>query len=172
MPWTGARGPGPPVQGGPIKGVRLLLIWVVRADRTAQVARRRGRWGIGRPTAAPGGARRRGSPEEPRTASRPPIRAEKAPGGRGEDGDAYQGLGGEGITAEEEIWRRLRRRRSGSGVDRAVHAEGASEEAVRVEEVSRAPYMGRRGEGEKVTKAVGGALQRRPLMAAVRGGGA
>jgi hypothetical protein len=48
----------------------------------------------------------------------------------------------------EEIERRLRRRRSGSGGDRAVHAEGAIEGAVRVEEVSRAPYMGRRGRGE------------------------
>jgi hypothetical protein len=84
-----------------------------------------------------------------RSAIRAPNRAEITPGGRGEDEEAHQGLGGEGITAEEEIGQRLRRRRSGSGEDRAVHAEGASEGAVRVEEVSRAPYMGRRGKGRR-----------------------
>jgi hypothetical protein len=129
-----------------------------------------------RPAVAPGGRRRRrqagSSPEQQFSSSQPPNRAEKAPGGRGEDGDAYQGHGGEGITAEEEIGWRLRRRRSGSGGDRDVHAEGASEGAVRVEEVSRAPYMGQRGKGRRRPRRWRGALRRRPLMAAVRGGGA
>jgi hypothetical protein len=72
----------------------------------------------------------------------------------------------------EEIERRLRRRHSGSGGDRAVHAERASEGAVRLEEVSRVPYIGRRGKGRRRPRRWGGALRRRPLMAAVRGGGA
>jgi hypothetical protein len=66
----------------------------------------------------------------------------------------------------EEIERRLRRRRSGSGGDRAVHAEGTSEGAVRVEEVSRAPYMGRRGKGRRRLRRWG-----RTPAAAINGSG-
>jgi hypothetical protein len=58
-----------------------------------------------------------------RSAIRAPNRAEICPGGRGEDKEAHQGLGGEGITAEEEIGRWLRRQRSGSGGDSAAVRE-------------------------------------------------
>jgi hypothetical protein len=72
---------------------------------------------------APGGARRRGSPAMARSAIRAPNRAEITPGGRGEDEEAHQGLGGEGRALVEEIERRLQRRRSGSGRDRAAVRE-------------------------------------------------
>jgi hypothetical protein len=40
---------------------------------------------------------------EPNSASRPPNSTGRTPGGRGEDGEAHQGLGGEGRAPGEEI---------------------------------------------------------------------
>jgi hypothetical protein len=47
-----------------------------------------------------------------------------------------------------------------------VHAEGASEGEVRVEEVSRAPYIGRRGKGRRRPRRWG-----HTPAAAINGGG-
>jgi hypothetical protein len=84
---------------------------------------------------------------------------------RGEKGEAYQGLGGEGITVQEEIGRRLRRRRSGSGKDRAAVREEERGEVREMPGVWSTLYRAEEEE-EGARKAVAGA--RRP---AINGGG-
>jgi hypothetical protein len=65
---------------------------------------------------------------------------------RGEEEEDYQGLGGEGSAPTEQIERRLRRRRSGSGGDRAAVREEERGE-VRDEEEMLLPLY--RSEGER-----------------------
>jgi hypothetical protein len=153
MPWTGARGPGPPVHGGPIKGVRPL------SDLG------RPRRSDGRRPAAPGRRRRRGSPAMARSAIRAPNRAEISPGGRGEDKEAHQGLGGEGIRAEEEIGA-ARRSSGGSSGAAALHTREREREWCGVTRRWCSFFIGRRGKGRRRGEAVAGA--RRP---AINGGG-
>jgi hypothetical protein len=83
------------------KGYAPLLTWAVRANRTAPAACGRGRRGGGRPAVAPGGACRRGSSAMAKSATRAPNSTGRAPGGGGEDGEAYQGLGGAGRAPAE-----------------------------------------------------------------------
>jgi hypothetical protein len=155
-PWT--RSIGPPWTAQGYKAPFNLD----RPRRSDGPGRTRARPAGRRP--ARGGARRRGSPAMARSAIRAPNRAEITPGGRGEDEEAHQGLGGEGRAPVEEIERRLRRgpccARGGS--KRWSGAGGGGLEGA---------LYGSEGEGEKAIEAVGGALRRRPLMAAVRGGG-
>jgi hypothetical protein len=89
---------------------------------------------------------------------------------RGEEGEAYQGLVGEGITAEEEIGRRLRRRRSGSGEDRTAVREEERGEVRETPGVWCTLYRAEEEE-EGARKAVGGEVDGgRPLMALKLGG--
>jgi hypothetical protein len=79
-----------------IKGVRALLIWTVRADRTALVAHGRGRRGDGRPAVAPADGEAVARQRWPERSSGAPNSKANAWRGRGGGGEVYRRFGEEG----------------------------------------------------------------------------
>jgi hypothetical protein len=95
MPWTGTRGPGPPVHGGPPKGYAapFNLDRPPRSDgpdATQAAAETRG-------------GRRRSSPVMANLASRAPNLTGDGPKARGGQKELTGGLGKEGGAPEERI---------------------------------------------------------------------
>jgi hypothetical protein len=75
-----------------LKGYAPLLIWAVRADQTALVARGRGRRGGDRPAAAPADGAAAARRRRAKWGSRAPYLTRFGPGGREERREAHQGV--------------------------------------------------------------------------------
>jgi hypothetical protein len=102
-----------------------------------------------RPAAAvPDGARRRGSPENSKSSSR--ARFSTRIGSRGSEGasELTEGLPEEGVTAEEEIGRQLRRRAALPAVVALREWIGAEERCERYRGLAH-PLYGGEGKGRK-----------------------
>jgi hypothetical protein len=144
------------------RGVRLLLIWVVRADRTTPIACRRGRRGSGRPAPATAAELAGGGPNG-------------APGLGFERGKALREEGKEGkLTRGSEGREKLRWRRSSGGSGSGAPAPAGTVLCTRREQArERCDWRGSRGclilvggGREEGDRGGGGSSTDRPLMAA------
>jgi hypothetical protein len=159
--------------GAPTCNIRKLRVFFVKRWRTARVDRYMAglTWGAGWSgpliidRTAVGDGKRRGSLEESQG---------WPPGLEFEHGESQREEGNKGNSPRGSQRRERRRERRstpaacrgapGSGGDRAVHAEGASEGEVRVEADLRVPYIGRRVKGRRWLRRWGGFRRWPPLM--------